>query len=134
VPKKEPKQKAGKKMEVEVNSDDADDEVYFAEPSSRRPKSLSRSATNDVSKALNEALVNVIDNCINFDCHRIFFQKVSKKIAPDYHKFITNPIDLTLMKNKAKRSEYKDRYQFVNDIVLLRSNAETYNGKQHEVA
>ena len=50
----------------------------------------------------------VIDSCIKKDNLRIFYQKVTKKIAPDYFEIIKNPIDLTLMKNKAKRGDYKN--------------------------
>ena len=83
---------------------------------------------------LNQAFEDVIDCCIKKDVHRIFFQKVTKKIAPDYFDIIKNPIDLTLMKNKAKRGDYKDQGDLLQDITLLRSNAEIYNGREHQVA
>jgi hypothetical protein len=127
--KKAPKTKVAKKVEWEESDDE--EEVYHKESSKRRPTSHSR---QDASLILNELFEDVIDSCIKKDVHRIFFQKVTKKIAPDYFKFIKNPIDLTLMKNKAKRGEYKDQADLVADFSLLRFNAETYNGTEHEVS
>jgi hypothetical protein len=41
---------------------------------------------------------------------------------------------LSLIKNKAKRQEYESREQFMTDYLLLRSNAETYNGVGSHIA
>ena len=38
------------------------------------------------------------------------------------------------MRNKTKRSEYKNRIQFSNDVTLMRQNAETFNGETHFIA
>ena len=38
------------------------------------------------------------------------------------------------MKNKSKRNEYKDRAMFENDIALMVSNAERFNGPLNQIS
>jgi histone acetyltransferase len=76
--------------------------------SSKRNSKTKRSSSFTNTELLNKVFVEVIDSCIKKDNLRIFYQKVTKKIAPDYFEIIKNPIDLTLMKNKAKRGDYKN--------------------------
>lgn len=83
---------------------------------------------------LNEIFENIVDACIKFDKHKIFVTPVKQKDAPNYYDIILHPIDLTSMKNKAKRSEYLTRATFMEDVNLLKSNAETYNGQFSHIA
>ncbi len=73
---------------------------------------------------LNEIFENVIDSCIKQDRQKIFSAPVKSKDAPRYYEIIENPIDLGSMKNKAKRSEYYSRDEFLSDFELLCKNAE----------
>lgn len=66
---------------------------------------------------------------IKFDQYRIFHAPVKKKEVPDYYDIIKNPIDLSSMKAKTKRTEYKKIDQFKEDVELLVSNARLYNGE-----
>ena len=75
---------------------------------SKRNSKTKRSSSFTNTELLNKVFAEVIDSCIKKDNLRIFYQKVTKKIAPDYFEIIKNPIDLTLMKNKAKRGDYKN--------------------------
>lgn len=70
----------------------------------------------------------MIDKCIIFDKMKVFHYPVKRKDAPNYYDVIKNPIDLTAMKNKAKRGEYTSKEEFMKEIELLRTNAEFYNG------
>lgn len=72
----------------------------------------------------------MIDSCIKNDKQKIFIAPVKKKDAPNYYDVIRCPIDLTAMKNRAKRLEYFKLEELRADFQLLRSNAETYNGQQ----
>jgi hypothetical protein len=58
---------------------------------------------------------------------------VKKKEYQDYYNIVKNPIDLSQMKNKTKRSEYTRVQQLVDDIDLMVNNSLIYNGEQHEV-
>eukprot|EP01022_Parablepharisma_sp_SALTPOND_P020384 TRINITY_DN3702_c0_g2_i1.p1 TRINITY_DN3702_c0_g2~~TRINITY_DN3702_c0_g2_i1.p1 ORF type:complete len:1466 (-),score=230.12 TRINITY_DN3702_c0_g2_i1:3379-7776(-) len=100
-----------------------------------KPKpTSSRKRLNNPEKQLNEVLEDIVDKCLAFDTTRLFHQPVKKKEAPDYYHKIVNPMDLGTMKNKAKRWEYKDMESFRRDIELIRSNAETYNGRLNFIA
>jgi hypothetical protein len=47
-----------------------------------------------------------VDSCIKSDKYKFFAAPVKRKDAPNYYEVIKNPIDLGLIKNKAKRIEY----------------------------
>ncbi|KAJ2776018.1 hypothetical protein GGI18_004434, partial [Coemansia linderi] len=51
----------------------------------------------------------------------------SKKEYPDYYVEIKRPIALDIMKSKITRGVYKTVSEFVADIDLMCSNAQTYN-------
>ncbi|KAI8324032.1 Bromodomain-containing protein, partial [Martensiomyces pterosporus] len=51
----------------------------------------------------------------------------SKKEYPDYYVEIKRPISLDIMKSKISRDVYKSVSDFVSDIDLMCSNAQTYN-------
>lgn len=78
--------------------------------------------------ALNDIFGTVIDSCFIFDKTKIFHYPVKKKDAPNYFDVIKNPVDLTAMRNKAKRNEYETMEQFLQEINQLRVNAEFFNG------
>jgi len=59
---------------------------------------------------------------------------VRKNDAPDYFEIIKEPIDFSVMRGKAKRKEYISTDGFLKDMMLLRKNAELYNGIPHEIA
>jgi hypothetical protein len=93
----------------------------------------SRKRRDTTDKQLNELFEDIVDSCIKVDQTKIFHKPVKKKDYPDYYQIIAKPIDLYEMKNKTKRSEYKTRDQFVDDVMLLVKNCEIYNGDTHEV-
>ena len=99
--------------------------MYGARP--KIPPSRRRQQSEET--LLNEIFENIVDSCIKFDKQKIFVAAVKKKDAPNYYEMILQPIDLTQMKNKAKRLEYLSKNQFLSDFYLLRANAQTYNGQ-----
>ena len=68
------------------------------------------------------------------DRYKYYHNQVSRQDAPNYKEMIKNPIALKDMRNKTKRNDYKNQQLFVDDIVLMRQNAETFNGAQHPIA
>lgn len=46
--------------------------------------------------------------------------------APDYFDVIKEPMDLSSVSNKLQSGQYKDRFQFKDDIHLIFQNAKTY--------
>src|SRR5690242_19801622 len=93
----------------------------------------SRKRRDTTDRQLNELFEDVVDSMIKLDLTKLFHRPVKKKDYPDYFTIIKNPIDLYEMKNRTKRSEYKSKDQFLDDVKLLVKNSETYNGDTHEV-
>lgn len=93
----------------------------------------SRKRRDTTDRQLNEIFEDIVDSCIKIDQTKIFHKPVKKKDYPDYYTIIEKPIDLYEIKNKTKRSEYKNREQFISDFNLLLKNSEIYNGDTHEV-
>ena len=75
-----------------------------------------------------------MDLCQENDPYQIFRYKVDKSIAPDYDLRIPKPIYLEQMRQRCRRQEYSQIEMFLEDMALLRSNAETYNGVDHQIA
>jgi len=94
---------------------------------------LSRKRRDLPERSFNEAMEDIIDNCIKFDNTKIFHNPVKKKDYKDYYELIKNPIDLSSIKNKTKRNEYKHLQQFMDDIEQMLNNSKTYNGEDHDV-
>ncbi|CAN6925489.1 unnamed protein product [Brassica oleracea] len=57
----------------------------------------------------------------------LFLKPVSKKEAPDYHDVVQRPMDLSIIRDKVRRVEYRDRAQFRNDVWQIKYNAHIYN-------
>ena len=52
---------------------------------------------------------------------------------PDYFDIIKNPMDMSAIKTKLDNGDYKDPWQFVDDVWLMFENAWTYNRKTSKV-
>jgi hypothetical protein len=53
---------------------------------------------------------------------------VKEKDAPGYFNLIVTPIDLSVIKARCKRSDYKTASDFLDDVSLMAANAQLYNG------
>ena len=78
--------------------------------------------------ALNQILLKATDKLINSDKLRLFSQRVKEKDAPGYFNLIVTPIDLSVIKARCKRNEYKTAGDFLDDVSLMAANAQLYNG------
>jgi hypothetical protein len=52
---------------------------------------------------------------------------------PDYHIYVPLPMDLSTVEGKLLSQSYRNMSDFANDIRLIWSNTETYNGPDHLV-
>ena len=68
-----------------------------------------------------------IDKMISLDFRHIFSSPVTDEIARDYKDIIKHPMDLGTMKTKA--SQYTSFQDIRDDLQLIVSNSEIYNGK-----
>lgn len=57
----------------------------------------------------------------------LFMRPVSKREAPDYLDIVQNPMDLSTIREKARRMEYRNRDEFRRDVWLINFNAHRYN-------
>ena len=60
---------------------------------------------------------------------RPFDKPVSRRALPRYYEVISNPIDLSTIRDKIGRYEYKTADQLVKDFELMKNNAVKFNGK-----
>ncbi|XP_021774841.1 transcription initiation factor TFIID subunit 1-like isoform X1 [Chenopodium quinoa] len=77
-------------------------------------------------------LANILESILDTLKERIevsylFLKPVSKKDAPDYLNIIERPMDLSTIKEKVRRLEYKDRQDFRHDVWQIAYNAHMYN-------
>ncbi|XP_027160037.1 transcription initiation factor TFIID subunit 1 [Coffea eugenioides] len=61
----------------------------------------------------------------------LFLKPVSKKDAPDYLDIINRPMDLSTIREKVRRMEYKRSEEFRHDIWQITFNAHAYNDRRN---
>ncbi|MQL72217.1 hypothetical protein Taro_004521 [Colocasia esculenta] len=77
-------------------------------------------------------LSNILENIVNSlrennDISYLFMKPVSKREAPDYLDIIKDPMDLSIIKEKVRKMEYKSREDFRHDVWQINFNAHSYN-------
>ncbi|VAI93212.1 unnamed protein product [Triticum turgidum subsp. durum] len=81
---------------------------------------------------LSNILEKIVDHLRNQTAISLLFLKpVTKKVAPDYYDVIQRPMDLGTIRDKARKMEYKNRYEFRNDVAQIADNAHEYNETRH---
>ncbi|GFP86800.1 transcription initiation factor TFIID subunit 1 [Phtheirospermum japonicum] len=61
----------------------------------------------------------------------LFLKPVTKKEAPDYLDIINRPMDLSTIRDKVRRLEYKNRDDFRHDVCQIVFNAHKYNDRRN---
>ncbi|XP_024985574.1 transcription initiation factor TFIID subunit 1 isoform X3 [Cynara cardunculus var. scolymus] len=72
-------------------------------------------------------LEKIIDTLKANEVSFLFLKPVTRKEAPDYLKIINRPMDLSTMREKVRRLEYKSRDAFRHDMWQITFNAHKYN-------
>ena len=70
---------------------------------------------------------------IKADYRKIFSAPVRKDAYPDYYEIVKDPIDLSKIRDKAKRREYTSANLLTEDLDKMINNSVIYNGIWHEV-
>lgn len=65
---------------------------------------------------------------------RPFDKPVNRRQIPRYYEVISNPIDLSTIRDKIGRYEYKTAAAFVKDFELMKNNAIKFNGSGTPIA
>lgn len=81
---------------------------------------------------LQVGLANILESIVetlkdNHGVSYLFLKPVTKKEAPDYLDYIQRPMDLSTIKEKVRRLEYKSREDFRHDVWQITFNAVRYN-------
>uniref|UniRef100_UPI00398F38D1 chromatin remodeling regulator CECR2-like isoform X2 n=1 Tax=Pristiophorus japonicus TaxID=55135 RepID=UPI00398F38D1 len=61
-----------------------------------------------------------------------FNEPVDESYAPDYHKIVEEPMDLSTIENKLSEKKYNSKWTFISDFRRMFDNCERYNGKGNE--
>ncbi|KAI3918634.1 hypothetical protein MKX01_041954 [Papaver californicum] len=81
---------------------------------------------------LSNTLDDILDGLKNaHEVSYLFLKPVSKKEAPDYLDIIEHPMDLSTIREKARRMEYKNRNEFRHDVWQITYNAHMYNADRN---
>lgn len=85
---------------------------------------------------LRQALMPTLEKLFRQDPESIPFRQPVDAQAlgiPDYFEIVKTPIDLSTIKMKFDRQEYKDPWEYVDDVWLMFDNAWLYNRKNSRV-
>lgn len=88
----------------------------------------SRRAPSDLS-----ICEDILQRLMKMPCCWPFLEPVDKKEVPDYYQIIKKPMDFQTMLKKCGRLSYSSPQEFVDDAILVFSNAATYNQPSSEV-
>lgn len=81
-------------------------------------------------------LANILENIVEIlkekiEISYLFLKPVLRKEAPDYHRIVKKPMDLSTIKEKVRNLEYKSRKDFRHDMWQITYNAHLYNDKRN---
>ncbi|KAL9680493.1 hypothetical protein QQ045_018372 [Rhodiola kirilowii] len=76
---------------------------------------------------LSNILEKIVEVMRNSDLSYLFQKPVSRKEAPDYFDIIKRPMDLSTIREKVRKLEYKSSEEFRHDVWQITYNAHMYN-------
>ncbi|XP_017241541.1 transcription initiation factor TFIID subunit 1 isoform X2 [Daucus carota subsp. sativus] len=81
-------------------------------------------------------LANILENIVEIlkekiEISYLFLKPVLRKEAPDYHRIVKRPMDLSTIKEKVRNLEYKSRRDFRHDMWQITYNAHLYNDRRN---
>lgn len=90
----------------------------------------------DALRRLNKFILAVFENIptLSNGASRWFMTEVKERDAPQYYNRIPNPISIKDIKSLARAQKFTNRAEIIELVDLLVSNAETYNGIDHQVS
>ena len=93
-------------------------------PPRQRPISSRLQVPTSIESMVNDVIESALSNGSSWP----FKHPVDIKVAPDYYEVIKNPIDISTMKKKNNRGEYKSLNDLRDDFRLMFDNCIFYNG------
>ncbi|XP_047975117.1 transcription initiation factor TFIID subunit 1 [Salvia hispanica] len=105
-------------------------EPEYARPSPDYVPALKRRRGGEVG--LSNVLETIVETLkARKEISYLFLKPVTRKEAPDYMDIISHPMDLSTIRDKARRLEYKNREDFRHDVCQIVINAHTYNDRRN---
>ena len=95
-------------------------------PERQRPISSRLQVPSSIESMVNDVLETALSNGASWP----FREAVDVSLAPDYYQVIANPIDISTMKGKNARSEYKSLEELRGDFKQMFENCVFYNGDE----
>uniref|UniRef100_A0A0R3RS75 Protein Jade-1 n=1 Tax=Elaeophora elaphi TaxID=1147741 RepID=A0A0R3RS75_9BILA len=85
------------------------------------------SLLNRLTKPLNAIMSEVIEKIASKDYSDVFAKPVTEKEVPGYSTVIKNPMDLSTMRKKLTKGDYKNLSHLKSDFTLMMNNCSTFN-------
>ncbi|KAL0236476.1 hypothetical protein GEMRC1_003058 [Eukaryota sp. GEM-RC1] len=112
-----------------------DDDPLQSPPPPKRKEVVQREVFPDLedlksekrSLPFDDLLEDIISRLERADELAMFLQPVNQREVPSYYKIIKKPIDLRLMREKARRGEYQNFETLKSDFDLMIGNALKFN-------
>lgn len=90
---------------------------------------VSSSMLETCLKPIRQCLASIVDRILEQDEMNVFAKPVSEDDVPGYRNFISTPMDLSTMAQKAKRGDYFDLSDMQKDFTLMINNCLKFNKK-----
>lgn len=129
--KQEPKTEIKQEIKLEIKEEPTEG-ATTGDPTERGPKRTLVFKPEE----LRQALMPTLEKLFRQDPESIPFRQPVDAQAlgiPDYFDIVKNPIDLSTIKAKFDRQEYRDPWEYVDDVWLMFDNAWLYNRKNSRV-
>jgi ATP-dependent helicase STH1/SNF2 len=107
-----------------------DDEQDSATKRPRRSRTPAIDSANDFTRKCKEVLDKLASLTDENDGHQlteIFMKLPSRKLYPDYYQLIKQPILINQIKKLLEQEKFDTFDQFLNELILMCTNAKTYN-------
>lgn len=82
---------------------------------------------------LQDVMLGLLNTFFQMPYSVAFHRPVSSKKFPDYPLIVSEPMDLTTIKTKARHNKYRRFEGFLGDLELMRDNCRKYNGEEHSL-
>ncbi|KAL4229708.1 hypothetical protein ACF0H5_010096 [Mactra antiquata] len=130
TPKTEPAEKSEDVKPSPMDSSQSTTPV--ASPAPAKPKARKIFKPDE----LRQALMPTLEKLYRLDPESLPFRQPVDPVAlqiPDYYEIVRKPMDLSTIKRKLDTGQYKDPWEYVDDVWLMFDNAWVYNKKSSRV-
>ncbi|XP_067949949.1 transcription initiation factor TFIID subunit 1-like [Watersipora subatra] len=96
-----------------------------------RPNKVAHRRRADPLVSLCSIFEGIISELKEIPDSHLFHLPVSSREVIDYYRIITKPMDLQTLKTNVRNRKYESRAAFLEDVHLIYTNSQTYNGEKN---